>query len=574
MALVLADRVQETTTSTGTGSVILAGAVNGYQTFSAGIGNGNTCYYTIYDNTSFAWEVGIGTFTTSPNTLARNTILSSSNSGSAINLAGNTAAVWVDYPSGKSVYKDANGNVSANSFTPGWTSNTTASATTTLTVISSYYQRFVGTLTQTVILPDATTVSLGQGFILDNDSTGNVTLLANGGGALGAVVPGMAAFIFCENNSTAAGSWSGYMFVPGAGPSGAVTWGTSGLNMGGGTLSGATWAGSTISMTYGGTGASLLPTAGASVYSTGTNLALSAAGTTGQVLVSGGSGSPTWSSGPSLNASVIVSSTLTGTTVASTVTATSLTLGSPLAITSGGTGSTSAAIVAGTAISVSGTFPNQTVNNTGVTSAVAGTAISVSGATGAVTINNTGVTSAVAGTAISVSGSTGAVTINNTGVTSNVAGTGVSVSGATGAVTISIGQAVATSSNVQFNSLGVNTAGSGTAGEIRATNNITAYYSDERLKTKVGNIENALDKVSQIETMIYHANETAVSLGYDASIVEVGVTAQSVQKVQPEVVVPAPIDEQYLTVRYEKLVPLLIEAIKELKAEVDALKGK
>ena len=74
--------------------------------------------------------------------------------------------------------------------------------------------------------------------------------------------------------------------------------------------------------------------------------------------------------------------------------------------------------------------------------------------------------------------------------------------------------------------------------------------------------------------MIYHANETAVGLGYDASIVEVGVTAQSVQKVQPEVVVPAPIDEQYLTVRYEKLVPLLIEAIKELKAEVDALKGK
>ena len=74
--------------------------------------------------------------------------------------------------------------------------------------------------------------------------------------------------------------------------------------------------------------------------------------------------------------------------------------------------------------------------------------------------------------------------------------------------------------------------------------------------------------------MLYHANETAVALGYDASIMEVGVTAQSVQQVQPEVVVPAPIDDQYLTVRYEKLVPLLIEAIKELKAEIDALKGK
>ena len=112
------------------------------------------------------------------------------------------------------------------------------------------------------------------------------------------------------------------------------------------------------------------------------------------------------------------------------------------------------------------------------------------------------------------------------------------------------------------------------AGAIYATGNITAFFSDERLKTKTGNIENALDKVCQIETLLYHANETAVELGYDASIQEVGVTAQSVQKVQPEVVVPAPVDDKYLTVRYEKLVPLLIEAIKELKAEVDALKGR
>jgi hypothetical protein len=184
------------------------------------------------------------------------------------------------------------------------------------------------------------------------------------------------------------------------------------------------------------------------------------------------------------------------------------------------------------------------------------------------------VTSAVAGTAISVSGSTGAVTINNTGVTSAAAGTGVSVSGSTGAVTFSIGQAVATSSSVQFGSFGVGTAASGTTGEIRATNNVTAYYSDERLKTKVGNIENALDKVKQIETMVYHANETAVALGYDASIIEVGVTAQSVQKVMPQTVAPAPIDENYLTVRYERLVPLLIEAIKELEAQVAELKAK
>jgi hypothetical protein len=140
-------------------------------------------------------------------------------------------------------------------------------------------------------------------------------------------------------------------------------------------------------------------------------------------------------------------------------------------------------------------------------------------------------------------------------------------------------QALDTSSNVQFsntqlNSLGVGTGSSGTGGEIRATNNITAYYSDERLKTKIGSIDNALEKVKKIETMVYHANETAVALGYDASVIEIGVTAQSVQAVAPQTVAPAPIDSQYLTVRYERLVPLLIEALKELEAQVALLKAE
>jgi hypothetical protein len=152
--------------------------------------------------------------------------------------------------------------------------------------------------------------------------------------------------------------------------------------------------------------------------------------------------------------------------------------------------------------------------------------------------------------------------------------TGTFTGNLTGNASGSAATFTSTSQNSQFNSIGVGTAGSATAGEIRATNNVTAFYSDERLKTKTGNIENALDKVCQIETLLYHANETAVALGYNASIPEVGVTAQSVQKVQPEIVVAAPIDDKYLTVRYEKLVPLLIEAIKELKAEIDALKGK
>ena len=122
--------------------------------------------------------------------------------------------------------------------------------------------------------------------------------------------------------------------------------------------------------------------------------------------------------------------------------------------------------------------------------------------------------------------------------------------------------------------MGVNTAGSGTAGEIRATNNITAYYSDERLKDVLGEIDNALDKVKELRGVYYKENETAKSLGYDNDKRQVGVIAQEVQKVLPEVVTEAPIDDKYITVWYDKLVPLLIEAIKELSAKVDKLEGK
>jgi hypothetical protein len=151
--------------------------------------------------------------------------------------------------------------------------------------------------------------------------------------------------------------------------------------------------------------------------------------------------------------------------------------------------------------------------------------------------------------------------------------TGKSVNGSAN-VTWTLAEITGTTAAPRFGSLGIGTAASGTTGEIRATNNITAYYSDERLKTKIGSIDNALEKVKQIETMVYHANETAVALGYDASIIEVGVTAQSVERVMPQTVAPAPIDDKYLTVRYERLVPLLIEAIKELEAQVAELKAK
>jgi hypothetical protein len=105
MALVLADRVQETTTTTGTGTVTLAGASTGFQSFAA-IGDGNTTFYCIAGQGTSEWEVGIGTYTSSGTTLARTTVLSSSNSGSLVSFSAGTKSVFVTYPSERSVNLD------------------------------------------------------------------------------------------------------------------------------------------------------------------------------------------------------------------------------------------------------------------------------------------------------------------------------------------------------------------------------------------------------------------------------------------------------------------------------------
>jgi hypothetical protein len=138
-----------------------------------------------------------------------------------------------------------------------------------------------------------------------------------------------------------------------------------------------------------------------------------------------------------------------------------------------------------------------------------------------------------------------------------------------------------------MNSLGVGTPGSGTAGEIRATNNITAYYSDRRLKENIVCIPDALDKVDSINGVTFTSNDLAETFGYRDKSSQVGVIAQEIQAVLPQIVVPAPFDigqnedgteyslsgENYVTVQYEKIIPLLIEAIKELRLELRGLEA-
>lgn len=116
--------------------------------------------------------------------------------------------------------------------------------------------------------------------------------------------------------------------------------------------------------------------------------------------------------------------------------------------------------------------------------------------------------------------------------------------------------------------------GNATGDSIRVAGNIVAYYSDERLKTKVGAIDSPVEKVKALSGFKYHANETAEKLGYSAEKVEVGVSAQEVEAVLPEVVRDAPIGQGYKTVQYERLVPLLIEAIKEQAGQIEALQAE
>jgi hypothetical protein len=100
MAFVVKDRVKESTTTTGTGTITLAGAALGFQSFSV-IGNANSTYYTITDGTN--WEVGIGTYTSSGTTLSRDTVLESSNSGNLVNWSAGSKDVFCTYPAERSV---------------------------------------------------------------------------------------------------------------------------------------------------------------------------------------------------------------------------------------------------------------------------------------------------------------------------------------------------------------------------------------------------------------------------------------------------------------------------------------
>ena len=234
MALVLKDRVLETASAPGTGTVTLLGATAGYQTFSAAIGNANTTYYTIADQSGSNWEVGIGTYTTAGNTLTRNTVLSSSNGGALTNFNSGTQNVFVTYPSEEAVYNNgtsivgptgssvavANGGTGATTLTANGVIYGNGTSAVGVTAVGSTGQVLVG---NTGAAPSWATVSSSlvssfsagtTGLTPSTATTGAVTLagtlgVANGGTGLTTLT---ANYVPYGNGTSALQSSANYTF--------------------------------------------------------------------------------------------------------------------------------------------------------------------------------------------------------------------------------------------------------------------------------------------------------------------------------------------------------------------------
>ena len=228
MALVLKDRVKETSTTAGTGTLTLAGAVAGFQSFSA-VGNGNTTYYAIVDAATGDWEVGIGTYTSSGTTLSRTTVLSSSNGGSLVTFTSNSKDVFVTYPASKGAYQDAAGVIAQTSFgaitatSAALTSGTVTTAPSAATDIvnKEYADSISSGLNYHQPVNYASTAALAT-YTYNNGASGvgaTITAVANGALSMGGGSPTATQRVLVKDEIGANAPYNGVYTVTQAGTS-------------------------------------------------------------------------------------------------------------------------------------------------------------------------------------------------------------------------------------------------------------------------------------------------------------------------------------------------------------------
>jgi hypothetical protein len=205
MALVINNRVRETTSTTGTGAVTLGGAVGGFQTFAAGIGNDNTTYYAISINTENEWEVGLGTLNSDSSTLTRTTVLESSNSDSAVDFAAGSKEVFCTLPSEKAVYLDGSDDQVG-----GFSSLAADSSPQLGGELDVVTYDIVSTSNRDIdITPHGTgDVVLKADTVTVGDAAAAATIRSSGAGTLTVTTGGTTDLILSTNNGTASGTFT------------------------------------------------------------------------------------------------------------------------------------------------------------------------------------------------------------------------------------------------------------------------------------------------------------------------------------------------------------------------------
>ena len=509
-----------------------------------------------------------GTGTTSPGLVA----------GLNITVSGTWPNQTIAASGGTQVYPGAGVAVSNGA---AWTTSYSTSGSGTvlaLTTSPNFTTPNIGVASGTSVTLGVVSTSQGS-IVLNNTSANNVTIRSSNSTSAGytftlPVNAGTNGYILSTDGAGTT-SWINNTGGGGTVTSINVSGGTTGLTATGGPITGSgtiTLAG-TLAVANGGTGTTTSVGTGSVVLNTSPTLVTPLLGTP----ASGNLANCTFpqlnqntsgSAGSVVNAVTfnnagaggVSGSTFNG---SATLTVSYNTIGAPSTTGSGASGTWG--------ISITGN-----ANTSSSCSGNAATASTASATTAAVTFNNAG-TGAASGTTFN--GSTAqTISYNTVGAPSTggagASGTwGINITGSAGsATTASTANALTTSNNYQMNALGVGTSNS-TAGSIVATGNITAYFSDDRLKDRINNIPEALNKVKLLNGFYFKPNDAAQLLGYDRQVT-VGVSAQEVKAVLPYAVVPAPISDRYLAVQHEKLIPLLIEAIKELSDKVDALEGR